>query len=329
MSHFITVPINENGIIFDSDMTGVVKEAVQAPFEFEDILVYSHGWSTDAYQALDQYNRFSTDLAKRLLYLGAAAEQVLTAPPRDSLGVGIHWPSEITEDPKSALNDAQLFTFYAMEHRADAVGKNAVYSLLRLMLSARAGSDLPLRISLLGHSFGCKVVCAALHDLQIDIENKTIPLPKTLSFRVVLLQPATDNDNLEPSDIYGNISKLNDIRLLITKSTEDKALNTWFPLASKVANLFHEGKARSALGATGPTAPTVAALGGADNVSVVPGFSVLNMLAHTGRLVVADLSPVHKAHEAAVPPYAGGFSGSHSDINFAEAYDMTIGFLYA
>ena len=329
MSHFITVPIDENGIIFDSDMNDVVKEAVLAdPFRFEDILVYSHGWSTDAYRAMDEYNRFSTDLAKRLLEIKAASQPTLTAPPRNSLGVGIHWPSEITEDPKSALNNAQLFTFYAMEHRADAVGKNAVYSLLRLMLTARAGSGLPLRIFLLGHSFGCKVICAALHDLQTDIGNGTIQVPASLSFRVALLQPATDDDNLEPSDIYGHMVKLNEIRLLITKSSEDKALNTWYPLASKIANLFHGDKARRALGATGPTGPTSAAFGGVDSVSVVAGFSVGDMLAHTAKLVVADLSPVHKYRENA-KIYDGGFSGSHSDINFGEVYDMTIGFFYA
>ena len=40
-------------------------------------------------------------------------------------GVGIHWPSEITEDPGSPLNVLQLFTFYTMEHRADAVGERS------------------------------------------------------------------------------------------------------------------------------------------------------------------------------------------------------------
>jgi hypothetical protein len=328
VSHFITVPINENGIIYDVDMNDVVKEAIlENPFRFEDVFVYSHGWSTNTYGALDEYNRFSTDLAKRLLTLPAVPP--LSQPPRNSLGVGIHWPSEITEDPKSTLNDAQLFTFYAMEQRADAVGRNAVYSMLRLMLSARAGSTLPLRIFLLGHSFGCKVLCAALNDLQIDIANKTIQTPATLSFRVVLLEAATDDDNLEPGDIYGSIKDIPDTRLLMTTSSEDKALNVWYPLASKIANLFHENKAHRALGATGPTASTITAFGGSvDHVTVVSGFTFGDMLAHNGRLVLADLSAVHKYRESA-GLYNGGFSGSHSDITFEELYDMVIGFLFA
>src|SRR5580704_8579372 len=119
MAHYVTIPINENGIIFDPDMDAVIQEAIaNTPFGFQDVYLYSHGWATDAYQALDEYNRFSIDLAKLILLAGPTA---YSKPPRDSLGVGIHWPSEITEDPGSTLNALQLLTFYTMEHRADAV----------------------------------------------------------------------------------------------------------------------------------------------------------------------------------------------------------------
>ena len=123
MAHYITVPINANGIVFDVDMNSVVIEAVAVdPFGFRDVYVYSHGWSTDAARAMDEYNRFSTDLVKRILIFDKQVPPVLAEPPRDSLGVGIHWPSEITEDPSSALNIAQLFTFYTTIARTPWVG---------------------------------------------------------------------------------------------------------------------------------------------------------------------------------------------------------------
>ena len=152
MPHFITVPINENGIIFDADMNGVVAEAIAFdPFEFTDVYVYSHGWSNDAARALDEYNRFSVDLHRQMIILGKTLPPPFARPPGDSLGIGIHWPSQITEDPNSVLNDAQLLTFYTMEHRAEQVGQNAVYSMLRLMIEARDGTPNPLRFFLLGH----------------------------------------------------------------------------------------------------------------------------------------------------------------------------------
>jgi hypothetical protein len=324
MSHYITVPINENGIIFDTDMVAVVQEAIAVtPFGFDDVYVYSHGWSTDAYRALDLYNRFSVDLAKLLLLTGGTG--VYAAPPRDALGVGIHWPSEITEDPGSDLNALQLFTFYTMEHRADAVGKNAVYSMLRLMLAARAGTGRPLRFFLLGHSFGCKVICSALQDLYVDITNGTIPLDPATTFHAALIEPATDNDNLEPGDIYGGVSKL-PLRMLVTKSSLDRALGTWYPLAGKLANLF--GTPRAALGASGPTAAIITAFGGADAVSVAHGFTATGLAGAAHRLVVADLSPVHQYRVTNGIYTTGGSSGSHSDFLFAEVYQLISGFLF-
>ena len=326
MSHHLTIPINENGIIFDTDMDSVVQEAIAVePFGFQDVYVYSHGWSTDANRALDEYNRFSVDLAKRLLILGSSAPAVFSKPPRESLGVGIHWPSEITEDATSPLNLLQLFTFYTMEHRADAVGKNAVYTMIRLMLQARAGTGSPLRFMLLGHSFGCKVLCAALQDLQTDIAGGTIAVEPGTSFNVVLLEPATDNDNLEPGDIYGDVCEIAGLRMLMTKSSLDRALTEWFVAAGKAANLFKAP--HQALGAAGPTTTTIQAFGGATPLTVGLGFAPADATGLATRLVVADLSPAHAARSTQ-GLYAGGFAGSHSDINFAEIYNMIAGFFF-
>src|SRR5579859_7875694 len=113
MSHYITVPVNPNGIIFDPAMNGVVTEAMAvSPFGFEDVYVYSHGWSTNADNAMDTYNKFSVELARAVLREAQATPSAFVNPPRGTLGIGIHWPSEITEDPNSLLNDAQLLTFY-------------------------------------------------------------------------------------------------------------------------------------------------------------------------------------------------------------------------
>jgi len=325
MAHFLTIPTNENGVMFDPSMKDIVSEAIaDDPFAFEDVFLYSHGWSTDADQAMDSYNRFSTDLARQLLILGRSVPPIFGDAPRNALGIGIHWPSEITENATSALNVAQLLTFYTMEHRADAVGKNAVYSMLRLMLQTRAASRLPLRMFLLGHSFGCKVVLAALQDLRVDMVNGTIATPHGLSFHVVLLEPATDEDNLDPGDIYGDVCRIPNLRMLITKSNLDTALTTWFVDAGRLVNFFNP---RHALGAVGPTLKTTEAFGGASTVSIVPGFRASQVMDMGDKMVVADLTPVHEDRKA-TGAYVGGFSGSHSDIYFSEVYYLIAGFLF-
>lgn len=342
MSHYLTIPINENGIIFDVDMNDVVAKAMAiVPFNFRDIYLYSHGWSNDAARAMDEYNKFSVEFSRYAHLLAALVPALFSEPPEDSLGIGIHWPSQITEDPQSDLNDLQLLTFYTMEHRADAVGSNAVYSLLRLMLKERLGQGAPPRFNLLGHSFGCKVMLSALEDLQKDIAGGTIQVPTGTAFNVVLLEPATDRDNLDPGDVYGDVASLDGLRMMISMSQCDTALVKWFHLAGSLANVVHRpfqvpgelmnfGGPPQALGAVGPSPATIAAFGGAADfakLTVQPGFNAGAMIGVNEKLVLADLTPLHQ-YRAAQNAYSGGFAGSHSDINVPEIYHLVAGFLF-
>ena len=329
MAHYINVPVNENGILFDPNMKGVVTEAMAPePFGFGDVFIYSHGWATNAVSMMDTYNRFSVELASSVMTFEAATRgtpKAYAQAPQTNLGVGIHWPSEITEDPSSPLNALQLLTFYTMEHRADVVGSNAVYALLRLILNARLGTGLPLRIFLLGHSFGCKVICSALQDMQVDVNNRTIVIPPETKFRAVLLEPATDFDNLESTDIYGNVYQIPDLRMLITKSQQDLALKTWYLEAGRVANLFNP---KPALGSAGPSQDTVNLFGGSNGLSVGSGLTPPDMYEYRSRLIVADLTAIHAERAASKQWVNGGIGGQHSDIFFPEIYNMISGFIY-
>ena len=113
------------------------------------------------------------------------------------------------------------------------------------------------------------------------------------------------------------------LRILGTRSDEDKALQTWYPKAHLV-NFFRPGFSRVALGANGPTAQVVQQFGGVDKVDVGKGFSASALAALKNRLVVANLTPLHKA--SAEP--ADSFSGRHSDIFHDEMYNLIAGFLF-
>jgi hypothetical protein len=325
MSLSLTVPTDENGIVFDSDLGRVLNEAIAVrPFGIKDVYIYSYGWPADANGGSDKYNRLSVELAKQMLLANELSPPTFVQPPRESLSIGMHWPVEAL-DPSSPLGVLQLYSLYSLEHRADAVGRNAIYSLLRLMFVERSNTEAPLRFLLLGHSYGCKAICAALQGLQTDIENGIIYVKSGTSFRVVLLQPATDDDNLEPGDIYGDISKLPDMRILITKSSLDLALTQWFVATGKIANMFNSP--RQALGAAGPSSPTIQAFGAANTVTITPGFAYGDMSELNNRLIVADLTPIHAARKAQ-GSYNGGFAGSHSDVYFNEIYQMIIEFFF-
>src|SRR5436305_15018960 len=98
---------------------------------------------------MQDYNRFTIEFSRFF-----RAQQALRALP--VLSIGLHWPSMLSENQLDLRNYLQALSFYSMEKRADAVGENAGYALLQFVLAARAAAA-PLRLHLLGHSFGCKV----------------------------------------------------------------------------------------------------------------------------------------------------------------------------
>jgi len=321
MSHFLTVPINENGVIVDDHINSTLSQAMQPPFDFTDVFLYSHGWWTTATRAMDDYNRFSIEFARLARTLALNAPPTLPRLPPSSLGIGVHWPSMLSEDDNSIANFGEALSFYTMEKRADTVGEHGVYTILRLLLQARTATSPPLRVHWLGHSFGCKVVCSALQEIVND--SGAIQVPKNVTVNVVLLQAAFDNNDLETGDIYGGLAGAPwGLRVLVTRSDEDTALQKWYSRAHLV-NLFNPGS-RVALGAKGPTAQVVQQFGGADQIDVASGFQSSGVAARQNRLIVANLTPLH---QASTEP-ADSFSGRHSDIFHVEIYNLIAGFLF-
>ncbi len=330
MAGYLMVPINSNGVVVDPNIARNAKTAMDGSLGLNDIFVYSHGWSTDADGAMTLYNRFSIEFMRWL-----ARNPQAGAHPHGALSVGIHWPSELTEEggivpPAFAaiLGAVQPLTFYTMEKRADTTGTHGVYAVLRQLivnytaLPGVGGEPASvLRVHVIGHSFGCKVVTAAIEALYKDIEAGTLQTPDDLQFNIVLIQAAFENKQLDDGDCYGELEKLN-LRMLVTTSQKDTALTQAFPLAHKLMDFFTLHPA-PALGAAGPTADTEAAFGGADCLDVGPGFTVETAAGCTKRLIVADLTKLHAAN----PEGDSQWGGHHSDFNHDEVYALVAGFL--
>lgn len=316
MSHLFMIPANENGIVLDAYLVDDLRIALAAPFDFSDVFLYSHGWWTDATKAMQDYNRFTVGFAQ---LAGNIALANANPSLRAALGIGIHWPSMLTEDSGSVLNRLEAATFYTMEKRADNIGENAGYMILRSLFACAVP---PMRINLVGHSFGCKVILSLLQEVAQD----GIQCPQNVALNVVLLQAATDDNHLEVGDAYGMVSgAFPNIRLLVTVSQEDLALKVAYP-AAHVVNLFRGRQDRQALGCAGPTDKVVAQFGGVARIDVNPGFARQAIVGCAGRLVVADLTGIHR--DPNNPYRADAFSGHHSDIFRSEVYDLIAGFVF-
>lgn len=309
MSHHFIVPTNENGLSLDPTIRDDISIAMGKPFGFTHISLYSHGWWTDAVGAMQGYNRFTIEFSAQFRSTARLAEV-------QTLNIGIHWPSTLTEDQFSLLNYAQALSFFTMEKRADNVGENLGYALLKLISTARAPDSSSLHIHLVGHSFGCKVVCKALHKLATE------QIPAGVAFDVTLMQAAFDNNLLAAGKDYAAIATIPDLRLLITRSDGDRALSSLYPAAHHLAHMF--SSVQPALGSSGPAQGVADRFGGSTTISVGPGFEPPAAGLPSSRLLVADLSPLHDAH----PEYNSPHSGHHSDIFHPEIYKLLAAFFF-
>lgn len=330
MSNYINIPISSDGVIVDDHIDELVNTAMSADFAFSDIYLYSHGWSLDATRMMDWYNRFSIEYNKNVIDLVAADKTCFVSPPSpQTLGIGIHWPSMISENENDMARYAQQLTFYTMDKRAGTVGMHGLYAVLRLILTSDEIARLPsVRLNLLGHSFGCKVVASALEEVYKDLADGTIPKRPNVSYNVVLLQGAFERRLLETGQCFGDVDLLN-LRMLVTRSDLDEALQTWFDVAHLNIDFFLKQRddSKRALGALGPTDATLETmnnqLGG--TIEVGRGFDGSALRTDVRRLIVADLTPLHRATGA---QGSAAFGGHHSDIFLPEIYSMIAGFLY-
>ncbi len=155
---------------------------------------------------------------------------------------------------------------------------------------------------------------------QLTADAATLALAAHAQFNVVLIQAAADSDSLAPGKLYENIlTSFPKLKILVTTSENDKALNTWYPAAQRLAHLFRDPvKAMGAAGLVGAPAPTTI-----QSIVISPG----NVPVPTGKFVMADLTPLHRDRLAKDPTLWNGFSGQHSDIYVDEIYQLLALFL--
>src|SRR3982074_3349113 len=106
MSHFLTIPINENGIILDERFKDELQTAAMDPFAFTDVVLYSHGGWNAASSAAAEYNIFSMGFAKALqgLVCSSHAQWPKIGAAFQPLALAIHWPSMLSANQDSVVN---------------------------------------------------------------------------------------------------------------------------------------------------------------------------------------------------------------------------------
>ncbi len=318
---FFPVRISEHGMLLNPDVASTLKDVVSGTSTVTDLFIYSHGWWTNEVQAMEEAKHFSVEFTKRLFEFAGQSPLALRLPA-SSVAIGIHWPAMLSDCPHAFANYLELATFFPMERRADIVGENGVSLLAELIYQIRKDIGGELRVHLVGHSFGCRVVCSALRIALRAIAQEFGKIPRSVSLNVVLLQAAFDHEELEHERRYGVLCTPDlRLRLLATRSDEDRVLRL-YPDAERLIHLL--SKSHIALGAVGPSPRTVDDFGGKDDVVVKSGFTYADVASKSARLIVADLTPLHRE----CPERRNPVCGHHMDVFSDEICHLLAGFLF-
>ena len=292
-----------------------------------DFIVSSHGWWTTAGRAQSEYAQFDEGCAS---CFGRRRGPLPVPPDGQILPIGIEWPSMVAADLGAFTNIFEAFSYDDIRQRAEAVGAAGVADLIRRVWRL-ANTNRPIRIHLLGHSMGCRVICVALQTaLLADAKPAPgdpgpAPLARVFQYariNVVLFQGAIDNNTLERVQKYGALSAAPGLRVLVTRSDLDGIL----------ASYPSDVEPNPAMGARGPTDATFADpvsrfYNQRGDVSVNAGADYTVVSGRTENFIVADLTPLHRADRLQSPALWNGIGGNHSDIFMPEVYELTTGFL--
>ncbi|MFI9546178.1 serine-threonine protein kinase [Streptomyces sp. NPDC052016] len=195
-------------------------------------------------------------------------------------------------------------TYYAMKRRAGTVGERGLGPLVGRL----AGAAPRVRVHLVGHSFGGRLVSFALRGLPDGVRAvKSVTLLQA-AFSHYAFAARLPHDPRAGGVLQGQQNRV-DGPLVCCHSRHDSALGTMYPLASRMA-----GDARGLAEGAGAARILGAKWGalGYDGVQAVPGTRACTLAEALARPLPA--SGCVNVDAAAVVRRGGAPSGAHSDI---------------
>ena len=245
-----------HSIEFDADGTQRYPsqlQAIEARYRkrVTDVVVFVHGWNKNPTSAERDYQDFLCRLHGKM---------------RDDIGeqkraggllvIGVFWPSTISNRPKDPLL-LKPASYFTIRDRADHIARTGMYRFLRRIgeLNEQQSSVMPVRVQLIGHSFGARMTVASLEKLHKDGQLPGF-LHSAGSTNVMLLNAAVapdrflwipDTIRLSGKGVMRSGDTQQTSYLFNVHSYNDSATRWLFPMAS----LFNDEPATCAAGACG------------------------------------------------------------------------------
>jgi hypothetical protein len=228
----------------------------------------------------------------------AAADAFGTAAPAGSQqGIG-DWFGKAINGAKDVM---RVFSYNTMKARAGTVGRNGVGPLL----AALHGQSPAVRVHLIGHSFGARLVSFALSGVGAPAGSPVASLLLLQgAFSHWSFAHAQDNPFGSPGALNANADRVHG-PLVATHTVYDWAVGVWYPKASFLAQQDTEAAVAGRWGGIG-----------ADGFQAVKPAEDKAMLAQGGASYGFAPGTFYRVDAASVINNTTGepFSGAHSDI---------------
>lgn len=258
---------------FDSDAHLIRPDELEelAAIDAPDVLLLAHGWLCDRARADELISYFRTQLAPIPVH-------------------GIYWPSKPGHAQGLVRAGLDNASYYQMKTRAGEVGAIGLAPCLQTL-----HQRLPnLRLHLAGHSFGARLVTAAVS-----------ALPPGIVHSLTLIQAAFSQFAFEPTGAFYNVLEPRRVTgpILVTHSSRDQAVGYAYPIASRLARqnasaLGDRSDPYGGLGRNGaPHAPT-APLADLDQIRAHLAEPILNL--ESSAIIASHTDVNHPAVAAAI-----------------------------
>ena len=243
----------EGGIAYGTQERALLDRIRRGP-PVTDLVVFIHGWNKNPTSAELDYQNFVCRLHGRL----RGNPEILNTKRRGGLLVlGIFWPSTITGRARDPFV-LEMPSYYRIRERVDAVAWNGLVPLLGSLKVALAGANpgVPVRVHLVGHSFGGRMLVKTLERMQRD--QTLVPFMLSVgSVNVVLMNAAISpsqfrwlEDAVTRAKAEGKPARFTEDTnafLYNVHSFQDDANRVLYPLAS----MFDDDEAACGAGACG------------------------------------------------------------------------------
>ncbi|MFJ5778341.1 serine-threonine protein kinase [Streptomyces sp. NPDC093094] len=204
-------------------------------------------------------------------------------------------------------------TYYAMKRRAGTVGERGLGRLIGQLAAVAPG----VRVHLVGHSFGARLVSFALRGLPKGVHSvKSVTLLQG-AFSHYAFAARLPHDPRAGGVLHGQDKRV-DGPLVCCHSRHDSALGTIYPLASRMAGHDREVTGFDLGRSLGPRWGAL----GHDGIQAVPGTRVCTLDdAVAGRIPASGCVNVDVA---SVVRRGGPPAGAHSDIVHRELAQVVV-----